>query len=311
MTRKMVCSAIGAVLVSGLLSGASGPADEDDSVVLARDAIVKFADRRMLAVERPGILSEAVREGEQVASGQIVLRVRDAVPKSALSVAAARADSDADVRAAKKEQELAELEYHSHLKANESRPGTYTDIDIRRAQLAAESAALNVEQLEHERGVDQRLRQQAEDDLNTYYVPSTISGLVTHAFKGAGEAVQLGEPVLEVVSTQTARVVGFVALRDVRRVKVGMPVTARVWLDGLRSDPLTASGSAHEPPAILSIDGELGFVDVEVQEVAEVVRVWAEVPNQDGMLRDGLNAEIVIHVGDRSRSAGKSPRTSR
>jgi hypothetical protein len=294
---------IAALLTGSLLFADADPKQNSGADVIARDARLKFVERRTLAVERPGILSEAVREGERVEAGMIVLRVRDAVPKSALAVAAARADSNADVRAAQKEHEAAAFEYQTHVKANQSRPGTYSEIDVRRVQLAAESAALKVELAEHERAVNQRLKEQAHDELSTYYVPSTISGLVTRAFKGAGEAVQLGEPVLEIVNTDTVRVEGYVPLQDVWQIKVGAAVTVRV--------ELRVAGEADragKQASVVTVDGVLGFIDVDVQPVAKVVRVWADIPNPQGLLRDGLDAELVIHVADRPTVSGTSSR---
>ncbi|MBL8851371.1 MAG: efflux RND transporter periplasmic adaptor subunit [Planctomycetaceae bacterium] len=281
-------------LTAGLLFAAGEPEPEapgTNTDVRAVDCRVTFVERRTLAVEHPGILSEAVREGERVDAGQVVLRIRDAVPKSALAVAAARADSDADLRAAEKEFEAAKFEHQTYLNA---RPGTYTDIDIRRVQLAAETAALKVEQAKFEQEVNRRLKDQAADELGMYYVPSTISGLVTRAFKGAGEAVQLGEPVLEVVNTEQVHIEGFVPLADAWRVQVGMPVTVRVDLTG---ENKASPANDGDETTIVTLQGELRFVDVDVQPVSKVVRVWTEVPNPENRLRDGLTAQdMTIHT---------------
>lgn len=315
MSRRFVLSAFLAALAACLFVARAAPHAVPEAAASPRDARavncrVKFVERRTLAVERPGILSEVAKEGVRVEAGEIVLRVRDAVPKSALAVAAARADSDADLRAAEKEREAAEFEHQTHLKANESRPGTYTDIDIRRVKLAAESAALKVEQAKYERQVNLRLKEQAEDELETYYVPSTISGLVTRAFKGAGEAVQLGEPILEVVNTETVRVEGFVTLGDAWRVKVGMPVT--VSADLSRSAGASREGERQRGAgSVVTIEGELGFVDVDVTPVAKLVRVWADVPNREGLLRDGLDVELIIRAAERPSGAAEAGTSSR
>lgn len=283
--------AVAGTLFAGAAQQPGTPA-HDDADVCAADCRVTFVDRRTLSVERPGILSNAVREGAWVEVGQVVIRVRDAVPMSALAVAAARADSDADLRSARKEHEAAEFELQTHLKA---RPGTYTDVEIRRVQLAAESAALKVEQAAFEREVNQRLKDQAADELGTYYVPSTISGLVTRAFKGPGEAVQLGEPIVEVVNTDRVRIEGYVTLEEAWRVRVGMAVTVEVDLAGTEAAP--AGTPTPNEARLVILEGTLGFVDVDVQPVSKVVRVWAELPNPAQRLRDGLPVRaMVIHT---------------
>lgn len=294
-----------AVVAAGAFANPETAVDAGARVV-AGNCRVKFAERRTLATERPGILSEAAREGVRVEAGQVVLRVRDAVPRSALAVAVARANSDADMRAASKELEAVRFELENHLQANRSRPGTYTEIEVRRVQLATESAALKVEQADQERQINQRLRQQAEDELGTYDVPSTIAGLVTRAFKGAGEAVLLGEPILEVVNTEVVRVEGFVPLADAWRLQVGMPVTVRVELAG-RTDRVLAGTADQAQQSTVTLRGTLGFVDVDVQPIAKVVRVWTELANQDDLLREGMEAELTIEIaGPPPADAGSS-----
>ncbi len=314
MSRRMLSSAVALVIAFSFLvvnaSGMAEPAAGSENDIAAGNCRVKFVERRTLSVERPGILSEAAREGERVKVDQVVLKVHDDVPKSARAVAQARAENDADVTAAKVELETAEFEYQTHLKANESRPGTYTEIDIRRVQLAKELAAAKLEQAENERKINQRLLVQAEDELKTYYVPSTIAGLVTRAFKGAGEAVQLGEPILEVVNTDTVRVEGFVPLADAWRVNVGMPVSVRIELAG-PVDPSRKGETQRSAESVCTVSGQLGFVDVDVQPVAKVVRVWADVPNKDALLRDGLEAVMTIRTAQRPQDSAESTTSSR
>jgi biotin carboxyl carrier protein len=309
MNGRMLSGWLAAALAAGTLfaepSQSPEPVTEASPRVIAANCRVKFAERRTLATERPGILSEAAREGVRVEAGQVVLRVRDAVPRSALAVAMARADSDADMRAASKELEAVRFELENHLQANQSRPGTYTEIEVRRIQLAAESAALKVEQADQERQINQRLREQAENELSTFDVPSTIAGLVTRAFKGSGEAVLLGEPILEVVNTEVVRVEGFVPLADAWRLRVGMPVTVRVELAG-RTDRVPAGDADQTQRFTVTLRGELGFVDVDVQPIAKVVRVWAELANQDDLLREGMEAELTIGISGPPPAAADS-----
>ena len=310
MNGRMLSGCLAAALVAGGVFANPEPAADTGSRIVAGNCRVKFAERRTLAVEHPGILNEAIREGVRVEAGQVVLRVRDAVPRSALAVAVARADSDADIRAASKELEAVQFELETHLKANQSRPGTYTEIEVRRVQLAAESAAIKVEQADHERHINQRLKEQAEDELRTYDVPSTIAGLVTRAFKGAGEAVQLGEPILEVVNTEVVRVEGYVPLAEAWRLQVGMPVTVRVELAG-RTGSVAGGAADQTQPSAVTMHGELGFVDVDVQPIAKVVRVWAELANQDDLLREGMEAELTIEIAGPLPAAAGSSTSSR
>jgi len=75
---------------------------------------------------------------------------------------------------------------------------------------------------------------------------------------------------------------GYIDLADAWRVRPGDRVEVRIAAEqGL--------SLARQP-----ISGKLRFVDVSVQTLRSVIRVWAEVDNEDGSLRDGLTAEMTI-----------------
>ena len=42
-------------------------------------------------------------------------------------------------------------------------------------------------------------------------------------------------------------------------------------------------------------EGQIVFVDVAVQPVSKIVRIWAEIENHDNLLRSGLPATITIN----------------
>ncbi len=306
MSRPFLSSVVGALACAAALCGrpvSAGEGPRSGQEVDVVDCRVLFVERRTLSSERSGILCFVVKEGDHVETGESVVRIEDSVPQSALAVAEARAASDVDVRVAKKESEAAHAEHRVALQANRNAPGTYPDTEILRLQLTAEAADLKVEQAEHELEVNCLLRDQAQAELETYDVGAPLSGLVTRTFKGAGEGVQLAEPILELINTDTVRVEGFVSVRDASRIRPGMQVTAHV---DPRGDVPSSRAPQTEPRTeVKPFDGRLGFVDVSVQPVTRVVRVWAEVANRDGQLRDGLTARMTIHIADSVPTAGK------
>jgi hypothetical protein len=48
------------------------------------------------------------------------------------------------------------------------------------------------------------------------------------------------------------------------------------------------------PDERLAFPGRIAFVDVKVEPVTHCVKVWAEVHNPNGVLKDGLTARMVI-----------------
>lgn len=272
-------------------SGATGAAGTARSLREVRDCQVSFPERRLLAAERLGILSEVLDEGAAVRSGQVVARLQDDVPRSALAVAEARAASDVGVRVARKELEQAQAEYTAGLAANEVRT-TYPEAEITRRRLAAEAAALRVEEAEEELLIGQKLRDEALAQLNTSYIRTPIDGMVTLRIKRVGEGIRQGDPVLEVINTDVVRIEGFVPLNEIQYWRVGSAVD--VYADLSSVDNLPAVGPVPARNEVGPYEGVIGFVDVSVQPLSRTVRFWAEVRNVDGQLRDGMTARVVL-----------------
>lgn len=248
------------------------------------EAYVRFVDRVKLSFQRSGILSElSFREGDEVDAGISVSRLENAVARATLAIAEAEASSDVDFRAAKKESEAARAEFEAVLRANRMTPNTFPEPDVLRLGLASQRAELLIEQKEHEHRIAKLTKEQADAELATYGILAPFAGTVTNVFKSVGESVQPGEDVVEIVNTQRVRVDGYVDLADAWRVRPGDRVQVRV-VDAERKSPV-ASKQYH---------GTLRFVDVSVQTVRRVVRVWSEVDNADGRLRDGLTAEMTV-----------------
>lgn len=279
------------LMLCGPESGQTGPGGPIRTAREVRECQVQFPERRLLAAERIGILNEVFDEGTRVRSGQIVARLQDDVLRSALAVAEARATSDVAIRVARKEQEQAQAEYEAGLAANLSRM-TYPEAELARRRLAAEAAALRIEEAEDNLLISQRLRDEAIAELNTSFIRSPIDGMVTLRIKHAGEALRQGDPVLEVINTDVVRIEGFVTLEALQQWRVGRAVD--VYADLSSADefsPVPADASRAEAGPY---SGVIGFVDVSVQPLSRTVRVWAEVRNVDGQLRDGMTARMVL-----------------
>ena len=152
-----------------------------------------------------------------------------------------------------------------------------------RLRLDAEAAKLQIEKAKHEQTLNQLAAEQASAELRTYHVIAREGGIVTRVFKRAGQGVQQGESVVQVVNTDVIRIRGYVKVTDVDKIRVGLPVRVTFQIPGdksmMPSEPYT---------------GKLGYVDVSVQEISENVLIWAEIDNREANLREGLTATMVI-----------------
>jgi hypothetical protein len=84
------------------------------------------------------------------------------------------------------------------------------------------------------------------------------------------------------------RVTTFIPVDFAFRVKVGQEVLVRAFV-----------ADVDLPVEKVVYRGKVSFVDHEIQAVAEsATRVYVDVPNVDGILRPGLQAEMTIRLTD-------------
>lgn len=281
---------IGTLFTQPLISAAvpSSPAvgSAGRRTVLVEQCRIKLIDEVVLSSQRVGVLvSVEPEEGDSVKAGQEVAVLNDEVAQATYATASEKAKNDVNVRYTEKARDVAELEYERARQANTELPGTVPDILVRQLKLAAERAVLSIEQARHEFDVNKLLLAEAKADLKTYRVEAPFDGIVTHVHKQKGEAVGQGDPILEVISTQTVRVEGHVNIKDALEIKPGAPVKVRLDLPDL---DLTVEREVF--------DGRIVYVAPVVTPVLEQVRVWAKVTNRNNILRAGLRAEMAIDV---------------
>jgi len=287
---RSVCSIVSVILIAfayGMTHAQPGSSESTGEApppqIVVSEAYIRFVDRVTLAFQRSGLIAQLpVCEGDTVTADALIAKLEDAVARADLEIAKAEAASDVKVRVAQKEAETAQAEYQAVLNANKLTPGTFPEPDVLRLRLEAQRTALLVELKQHEYRIAQLTRDQVEAELTTYAVHAPFAALVTKTLKSAGEAVTQGEAVAELVSTRRVRVDGYIDLADAWRVRPGDRVEVRIAAE-------QGPSMARQP-----ISGKLRFVDVSVQTLRSVIRVWAEVDNKDGSLRDGLTAEMTI-----------------
>lgn len=277
----------------GLSSGAAEAQEKKSTAVReiesveVKNARVMLIDRVTLASPRAGVLAFVeAREGDAVDVKQVIASLDAEVAKASLMIARHRAASTVDRRFAKKVIDLSQAEYDKAKQANVNLVGggVFTDIDLQRLKLTVEKSSLQQEQAESEARVNLLTVDQLTAELNTYAVVTPFGGTVTKVHRSKGEAVALGDPIVEIVNLHRVRVEGFIGVQDGLRVKPGSTVVVRLDLPNVELEE-----EQHE------FKGKLVFVDVGVEPVSSQIRVWAEVPNPDGLLRAGLPARMTIH----------------
>jgi multidrug resistance efflux pump len=270
--------------------GATGRGDDGSlptsSTITVEDCRILLTQRRIISSQRAGVIRLVQDEGVSVSVDDTLVQLEDAVPQTALAAAAARVESDVEVRLSQKAAEAAHAEHQVVVRANETRADSFPASEVLRRRLAVEQADLETELARHRLTIAERELEQAQAEVDAYARRSPIDGLIIRVFKRAGESVQVGEPILEVANADIVRVEGFVVLQHVWQLGVGCPVTVRLDLSDLEL-----------PAEQATFDGTLGFVDPTTQPVSRTVRVWADIQNQDQLLREGLPARMKIAIG--------------
>lgn len=260
------------------------PARATGAVTVA-NCWIKLIDEAALSSERGGIITALdVREGSPVKAGELVVGLKDDIPRAMLATAEKEAESEFEIELARKIREVAEAEHEKARDANVINPKTIPAVEVRRLKLAAERAAIEIEIAQYKHEVAKLKRDEAAAQLPSYRVDAPFEGVVTRVHRTRGETAKQGEPILEIASTRRVRVEGDMRLADVFRVKQGDAVT--VYLDVPEID-LEVEKQAFQ--------GKVVFVDVKAAPPTGVVKVWAEVENPENVLRAGLNARMIIN----------------
>jgi len=126
----------------------------------------------------------------------------------------------------------------------------------------------------------------ADRIVQEHTITAPFDGIVINVMKHEQESVRANEPVVTLGNPEVFRVTTFVPVEHAYRVEVGQEVLVRPYV-----------AEADLPVEKSVYRGKVAMVDREIQIVAEsATRVFVEVPNVDGQLRPGLQAELTIRL---------------
>lgn len=281
---------------------AAVPSSESGSAgAVVENCTVMLKDVVDVAAQESGLLTELdVHEGSEIKEGEAVAQINDSkalmakkVAEAEHKVALAEAENDIAVRYSRKAAEVAKQDYASHLKANIKVPGSTPDTELLKLKLQWEKAELEIEkaQLELEvAGLTAEAKQAnvdaADDDIHRRRVLAPLDGIVAEVFKHAGEWVNPGDRVVQMLRMNRLRVEGRLNIKELSPAAVvGRPVRVIA----------TTTGGKQEV-----FEGKVEFVDVRVLLGGWYV-VKAEVANREvngaWTLLPGTTVKMVIESG--------------
>lgn len=239
----------------------------------------------VLAADRPGLIANDLpREGDTVTANDEIVSLKDELARAAFEVAVARAENRATIDAAEREFDVSVTELELAEEANSRVADAVPGVEVERLRFTRDLNAFRITNSKSEYRITGLERDQRRAELDTYGIDTPIGGTVVKVHKTRGEAVQQGEPILEIADTSVMKVEGYVTVAEALRLKRGDEVTVQPVVPGL-----------NLPAEEITTTGKLIYVDVKVSNpVKPLVRVWAEVENPRGLLFDGQQATMSI-----------------
>jgi len=202
------------------------------------------------------IVETYVEEGQRVEQGQPLVRFKDEVVTATAN--SARADVTTQrmqVTMAVAESSRAEALLREGAIAPRDRDNAVLALDAARGRLAlSESQLAN-----------------AEDRLTTSTLRAPAAGVVSKRYLQAGDRVDMGKPVMDIVDTRILQLTASVPVEFVGSLAVGRAVTLRAAQ--LDSMPIT---------------GRISRINPTADEATRQVRIYVDIPNGAGRLMGGI-----------------------
>jgi len=270
-----------------------------ESVTLS-NCLLALDEEAQVPAQEAGMLTKIlVREGQQVATGELLAQSDDAIPKMQhavaqfkLKVAEREAQDDVNIRYASAAADVAKADYLQAEEANKKVPGTVPQAEVRQRLLKWREMELSIEKAQKDMAVAALQAKVADAEVQAAAVnlarrrlTAPLDAVVVELTKHEGEWAQAGDPVMRVVRIDRLRVEGFLNAKDYRLAELqNRPVSVAVKL---------ARGQTETFP------GKIVYVKPMVEAGGEFL-VRAEVQNrkQNGawVLSPGLNAEMTIEL---------------
>jgi multidrug resistance efflux pump len=235
--------ALAAIAAAGRFAAAQ---ESSSSMANVPNCYVAVAEQANLPPLEAGVIREvAVKEGDEVTEGQLLVQLDDSkvvqeqkVAEAKYNAAKAKAEDDINIRYAIEASKVADAAYQVNLEANRRVPGSVPIEKLRELDLERTKNRLGIEKskLEQEVAVQEALVAKAELEaakvtVSRHKVLSPINGVVNEIAAHKGEAVQPNQAVIHVVNLDNVWVEGRVSAASFARAElVGQKVTAHVAL---------------------------------------------------------------------------------
>lgn len=292
---------LGAFLIaaSASLGGAQSRPDTPGLAVVP-NCVLSFVEEVETPAQEAGPLASVrVTPGQNVAAGEPLAQLDDRaaridhqIAQREFEIARDEAASDIDVQFAQKSEQVAYFAYQRALEANKSHVNVVVDTELKRLQFEWERAKLQIVQaqlaLQNSRQSAEIARSKLEAAQNTVerrQIRAPIAGQVVLVHKDAGEWVNPGEALVQLVRLDRLRIKGFLNAREFSPGDViERPARVRVPLPGGRQEEFV---------------GKVVFVSPK-EEADGKFAIWIDVQNRQAnghwLLSAGKRADVELDL---------------
>jgi len=205
------------------------------------------------------VLATTVREGMNVAAGQVIARLDDADARARVAQQAALVkEASARLAMANKNEANSQALLRQNYISQNSFDTTRNSVELAQAALDAARAQLEM----------------ARIALNDTTIRAPLAGVVSKRFVQAGEKLSPDSPVMAIVDLQHLTLDAQVPASDIPRVRVGQEVRFKV--DGF---------AQH------AFSGTVARINPATEAGSRSMLVYISVANDDGLLRAGMFAK--------------------
>lgn len=226
----------------------------------------------------------AVERGDYVNSGQVLISMKDEIESASRNVASARAQLDAEIKAAQVARDLAQA------KVKRSRDlvsvGFISKEALDQAEAELQIAQNRVFQAQETRKVSKVELDLSNAVLSQRSIRSPFAGLVMERYRTEGERIER-EPILRIAKVDPLRVEVVLSFAQYGQIKAG--------------DVATVKSGLPDAPALKAT---VSLVDRMVDSASNTFRVRLALPNPGNKIPPGLRCSIAF---EKSAGGDKDP----
>lgn len=263
-------------------------AQQIDSAVILRGQTKALRQVEVRAETSANVISEPLRKGTYVQTGDLLCKLDPGTRESALAEAQARLSEaksrvpETKARLAEAQALLAEAKINFNAAQKLSEGGYASDTRLASAQAAMRSAEAGIATatsgLETSKsGIEAAAAAvaAASREIERLEIRAPFEGLLESDTAELGSLMQPGSLCATIIQLDPIKLVGYVPETDVNRVRIGAPAGAEL-----------TNGSR--------VQGQVMFISRSADSATRTFEVEISVPNPDLTIRDGQTAEIAI-----------------